>query len=119
MTPTDTNIINYINTFSNTRVCSKLNLLYKLLIDVMPTEITQEISYGIPTFKLKGKNLIYFGGAKNHVAIYPGAEVVEKFKSKIEELDLSTSKGTIKFSLEDDLPEELITEIIKFKLARL
>ncbi len=37
--------------------------------DLAP-EADESITYGIPTYKLHGKRLIYFGAAKKHLAIY-------------------------------------------------
>lgn len=95
----------------------KLNELYSLFLENLPEEAQQKISYGIPTFKFKEKNLIHFGGAKNHVAIYPGAGAVIAFEPELTKLKLEYSKGTIKFSLKEELPRELILKIINWRLA--
>lgn len=110
-------IANYIAGFDDEQVRAKLNELYKLLLGLVPKESVRTISYGIPTFKLKGKNLIHFGGAKNHVAIYPGAEPISHFAKELE--GFTTSKGTIQFKLNEKLPNKLIAEIIKFSLEKL
>ncbi len=110
-------IASYIAGFDDAQVRAKLNELYELLLGLVPKEATETISYGIPTFKLRGKNLIHFGGAKNHVAIYPGAEPISHFAKELEKF--KTSKGTIQFKLNEKLPNKLIEEIIKFRLSRL
>jgi uncharacterized protein YdhG (YjbR/CyaY superfamily) len=110
-------VANYINSFEDALVKAKLNELYKLLSSLVPKEAVQTISYGIPTFKLKGKNLIHFGGAKNHVAIYPGAEPIAYFAEELK--NFKTSKGTIQFKLSEKLPNKLIEEIVKFRLDKL
>ena len=110
-------VANYVNSFKDAQVKAKLNELYILLSSLVPKEAIQTISYGIPTFKFKGKNLIHFGGAKNHVAIYPGAEPIAHFAKELE--GFKTSKGTIQFKLNEKLPNKLIEEIIKFRLDRL
>jgi uncharacterized protein YdhG (YjbR/CyaY superfamily) len=116
MTQQNIEILTYINSFESEQVRTKLKALYKLLEELVPPEATQTISYGIPTFKLKGKNFIHFGGAKHHVAIYPGAAAVAKFEPEIAKLKLKTSKGTIQFGLGDDLPASLIKSIVQFLL---
>ena len=40
--------------------------------------ITQTFSYGLPTYKMHGKNLFHFGVFKNHIGIYPTPEPIEK-----------------------------------------
>jgi uncharacterized protein YdhG (YjbR/CyaY superfamily) len=106
----------YINSFQSEQVRAKLNSLYKLLVELVPTEATQTIAYGIPTFKLNDKNLIHFGGAKNHVAIYPGAAAISRFQPELTKLNLQTSKGTIQFKLSEPLPKNLIQQIVRFLL---
>jgi uncharacterized protein YdhG (YjbR/CyaY superfamily) len=39
----------------------------------------EKISYGIPTFVLH-KNLVHFGGFKNHIGFYPGAAGVKNYR---------------------------------------
>lgn len=110
-------VANYINSFEDKLVRTKLKELHKLISRLAPKEATEAISYGIPTFKFKGKNLIHFGGAKNHVAIYPGAEPISHFAKELEKF--KTSKGTIQFKLNEKLPNKLIEEIIKFNLGKI
>ncbi len=110
-------VANYINSFEDALVKAKLKELYKLLSSLVPKEATEVISYGIPTFKFKGKNLIHFGGAKNHVAIYPGAEPITFFAEELK--NFKTSKGTIQFKLSEKPPNKLIEKIVKFRLDKL
>jgi uncharacterized protein YdhG (YjbR/CyaY superfamily) len=75
----------------------------------------EKISYGIPTFTLNGKYLIYFAGWKNHISIYPipsGSEAFNQQVSKYVE-----GKGTLKFPLDKPLPMRLITKIVKYRVA--
>ena len=71
------------------------------------------INYGIPTFKMKGKNVIHFGGFRNHIGLYPGSEVIEIFAEKLKKY--KTSKGTVQFPLTEELPFDLIQEIVEFR----
>ena len=92
-----------------------LENLKNFIQNLLP-ESTLYISYGIPTFKIKGKNAIHFGGFKNHIGLYPGAEAVEVFTEKLK--DFKTSKGAIQFSLKEELPFDLIKEIVKFRKSK-
>lgn len=75
----------------------------------------EKISYGIPTF-VQEKNLVHFGGYKNHIGFYPGAAGVEAF---IKELSAyKFSKGAIQFPLDKPLPSGLITQIVKFRVLQ-
>lgn len=78
-------------------------------------EVGEKISYGIPTFTLNDKYLIYFAGWKNHISIYPiptGSAAFNKEVSKYAE-----GKGTLKFPIDKPLPLKLITKIVKLKVA--
>ena len=93
----------------------KLNLIRFQVLEVVP-EATEIISYGIPTFRLK-KNLIHFAAYKNHIAIYPGPAAVEHFAGELKEY--KTSKGTIQFPLNGDIPIGLIKKIVEYLVEKL
>ena len=74
----------------------------------------ETISYAIPTFKQKGKNVIYFAGYKNHVSIYPAPRGNEAFKKELSAY--KGGKGTVQFPLDKPIPFSLITKIVKFRV---
>lgn len=76
-------------------------------------EATEAMAYGIPTFKLNG-NLVHFGGFKDHTSFFPGAEPIEVFADKLKKF--KTSKGTIQFPLDVEIPYDLISEIVQFRV---
>lgn len=75
----------------------------------------EKISYGIPTFTLNGKYLIYFAGWKHHVSIYPIPVGDDAFNQEI--APYVSGKGTLKFPIDKPLPLKLITKIVKLKVA--
>jgi len=80
-------------------------------------EVLETIAYGIPTFKLKGKNLVHMAGYEHHIGFYPGSEVIQVFA---EQLNIfKTAKGTVQFLLNEPLPITLIEKIVKFRLQAL
>ena len=79
-------------------------------------EADQSISYGVPTFKIKGKPVIYFAGFRNHVSVYPAPRQSDAFKKEL--TDYKGGKGTVQFPLDKPLPLDLITRITKFRLAQ-
>lgn len=71
----------------------------------------ETISYAIPCFRWQNTYLLYFAGYKKHVSIYPAPhEGAEAFQQELE--PYLAGKGTLQFSLEKELPEELIVKII-------
>ena len=75
----------------------------------------EAMAYGIPTFKLNG-NLVHFGGYKSHIGFYPAPSGIEEFKKELAKYE--GSKGTIRFPLDKPLPATLITQVVKFRVAK-
>jgi uncharacterized protein YdhG (YjbR/CyaY superfamily) len=68
------------------------------------------IAYGIPTYKLHGRPVIYFAGWTHHFAIYPSnSRIVAAFKDELAAYEMS--KGTIRFPLSEPVPARLIAGI--------
>ena len=82
-------------------------------------EASEKISYGIPTFFLKG-NLVHFGGFKTHIGFYPGPGAIDQFKGEFS--SYLQSKGTVRFPLDKPLPLELISRVtavrVKYNLEK-
>ncbi len=76
----------------------------------------ESISYQIPAYKLNGKVLIYFAGFAKHVSVYPASRDAKEFKKELAEY--KGGKGTIQFPLDKPIPYDLITRIVKFRVAR-
>lgn len=94
-------------------VQEKLDTLRKVIKDSAP-DSTEKISYQMPTFYLHG-NLVHFAAYKNHIGFYPAPSGIEAFKHKLSEY--KSSKGAVQFPNEKPLPYELISEIVKFRVA--
>ena len=75
----------------------------------------EKIGYQMPMFKLKGV-LAYFAVHSNHIGFYPGPSAIAAFKEELS--GYYTSKGTIQFPLGKPLPFKLISQIIKFNVAK-
>jgi uncharacterized protein YdhG (YjbR/CyaY superfamily) len=74
---------------------------------------TERISYGIPTFDLNGKYLVYFAGWKKHISVYPVPGGDAAFEAALG----PTSKGDVRFPLDQPLPADLIRRIVGFRVA--
>lgn len=89
----------------------------KMVHEIVPGA-TERVSYGIPTFEYKKKYLLYFGAFKNHMSLFPASddmiealgESVGKFRS---------AKGTLRFTHEQPIPDDVIEAIIRFRLANI
>ncbi|MCB0199836.1 MAG: DUF1801 domain-containing protein [Anaerolineae bacterium] len=90
------------------------NILQKIrqTIHKAVPEAQEKISYGMPTFTLKG-NLVHFGAFKTHIGFYPIPSGIEEFR---EELAVyKQGKGSVQFPLDQPIPYDLITRIVVFR----
>jgi uncharacterized protein YdhG (YjbR/CyaY superfamily) len=90
-----------------------LKKLRKVIKEAAP-DAEEKISYQMPTFVFQG-NLVYFAAHKNHIGFYPTPSGMEAFKDKLSEY--KGAKGSVQFPVEKPLPYELISEIVKFRVA--
>ena len=75
----------------------------------------ETISYGLPTFRWHG-NLVAFGAAKAHCALYPMSG--DLIAANAEALaGFSTSKGAIRFQPDAPIPDALIRRIVETRMA--
>ena len=72
------------------------------------------ISYGIPTFKLEGRVIFYFGAAADHCAVYA---VPKEFDSELADFETS-GKGTVRFEPAHPIPASLVRRIVKARVER-
>jgi uncharacterized protein YdhG (YjbR/CyaY superfamily) len=76
----------------------------------------EAIAYGVPAFRYRGRPLVSFGAGKGHCAFYvqsPG--VMEAHRDALAGLD--TSKGTIRFMPDRPLPSDLVTTLVRARMA--
>lgn len=75
-------------------------------------DAVEKISYQMPTFYLKG-NLVHFAAFKNHIGFYPAPSGIEEFAKELSRYP--GSKGAIRFPMDQPLPLELISRIVKYR----
>ena len=76
----------------------------------------EKISYGIPTFTLNGRYLVYFAAYKTHIGLYPAPNVKEFEKDFMKYK--TSGRGTIQFPIDKALPISLITRLVKYMAKR-
>ena len=78
----------------------------------------ESISYGIPTFKLGGRAVVWYAGWKSHCTIYP---LTDSFlAAHHDELEgYVRTKGSLHFTPEAPLPEPIVEGLVRARLADL
>ncbi len=85
----------------------------RLTIRKAAPDAEETISYQMPTFTLKG-NLVHFAAHTKHIGFYPTPTGIEKFKKELSVYE--GAKGSVKFPLDEPIPFELISKIVKFRV---
>jgi uncharacterized protein YdhG (YjbR/CyaY superfamily) len=86
----------------------------RAVIKASAPDAEERISYQIPTFTLKG-NLVHFAAYKKHIGFYPTSSGIQAFKHELSVYE--GAKGTVRFPIDKPLPLELISKIVKFRVA--
>ena len=85
------------------------------IIKYLVPDAEETISYQVPSYKYKGM-LVGFGAAKNHCSFFVmSSTLLNDFKEDIKGFETST--GTIRFTPEKPIPNDLITKIVMARLA--
>jgi uncharacterized protein YdhG (YjbR/CyaY superfamily) len=85
------------------------------LVHAAAPEAEEIVSYGVCGYRQHGM-LVYIGAAKKHVALYAiGANLREQYAGEL--APYVSGDSTIRFSLNQPLPETLITKLVKARVA--
>lgn len=73
------------------------------------------ISYRMPAFRQNGV-LVYFAAFQDHCSFFPGSVATQrKFAAELK--PFAAGKGTIRFTPERPLPEELVKRLVRARVA--
>ena len=98
----------YLNNvdIERSKVLEKIRVLVKQLVP----DVTESISYNMPTLTYKNRALVYLTASKNHMSFYPSSWAIEDVKDKLS--NYKTTQHAIQFTLEKPLSESLIKELV-------
>ena len=102
----------YIKTFPED-VQSILERMRQTIRKAAP-EAVEAISYQMPTFKLNGKNLVFFAAFKNHIGFYPIPSGIKAFKKELSQY--KGGKGSVQFPIDKPVPYDLVKKIVIFRV---
>jgi uncharacterized protein YdhG (YjbR/CyaY superfamily) len=110
---TYTTINEYIAQFSP-EIQAKLKEIQAVIKAAAP-EASEKISYQMPTFYLQG-NLVHFAAYKHHIGFYPNPGGIEQFAQELSRYE--TSKGAIRFPINEPIPLDLVRRITAFRVQQ-
>ena len=73
----------------------------------------EKFSYQIPGYNFHG-NLIHFAAFEKHIGLYPAPSGSESFNQELSRY--RSGKATVKFLLDEPIPYELITQIVRLRM---
>lgn len=91
----------------------KLIQLRQLIGEIAPGA-EEKIGYGMPAYNYQ-KTRFYFAAFAKHIGFYPGAACTHLFAEKLS--GYKTGKGSIQFPLKEELPLNLIRDLILFRIS--
>lgn len=81
-------------------------------------EAVEGMSYGMPALKFEGKPLIGVVAAAKHLSVFPfSPAVIDAVAGRLE--GYSLSKGTIRFTPDHPLPDDVLEEIVRLRRAEI
>jgi uncharacterized protein YdhG (YjbR/CyaY superfamily) len=96
---------------------STLEALRTSILEVIPGA-EQCISYGMPAFKVQGKTVAGFAAFKNHLSYLPhSGSVLATLTDDVASYE--TSKGSLKFAINNPLPKRLVKKLIHTRMEEL
>ena len=85
----------------------------RLTIRKAAPQAEETISYKMPAFALDGA-LIYFAAFKKHIGVYPPVRGDDKLNKELARY--RGEKGNLKLPLDEPIPYELITKVVKCRV---
>lgn len=96
---------------------STLETLRASILKVVP-EAQQCISYGLPAFRIGGKVVAGFAAFKNHLSYLPhSGSVLDQLRDELS--SYSGTKSSLHFPHDQPLPDELVAQLVRCRLAQL
>ena len=88
-------------------------------MDTLPADqVEDSTSYGMAALKYRHKPVLAFLRAKKHLSVFPcSGDAVEAVRDQLAGFDLD--KGTIRFSVDQPLPDEAVRTIVRFRMAQI
>jgi uncharacterized protein YdhG (YjbR/CyaY superfamily) len=78
----------------------------------------EAISYAAPAFRYRGRPLVAYSAAKAHCSFFPMSPgVLDGYRDVLAGFDMA--KGTIRFAPEHPMPADLVTSIVRARMAEL
>ncbi len=89
----------------------------RLTIHTAVPDATEAISYGMPTFRVNGKNMVHFAAFPSHIGFYATPDGHAEFETELSKY--KRGKGSVQFPIDEPMPLDLIKRIALFRSHQL
>ncbi len=79
-------------------------------------EAVEAISYGMPAFRHRGRVLVWYLAARRHCSLFPTAATIDAYRAEL--ANFAVAKGTIRFTPDRPLPADLVTRLVRDRVAQ-
>jgi uncharacterized protein YdhG (YjbR/CyaY superfamily) len=81
-------------------------------------EATEAISYGMPAFRYRGRSLVSYAAFRDHCSLFPmSMAAIEAHEAEL--APFRGGKGTLHFTGDKPLPDELVSRIVAARVAEI
>jgi uncharacterized protein YdhG (YjbR/CyaY superfamily) len=81
-------------------------------------EAEEAISYGMPAVRYHGRPLVCYAAFKAHCSFFPmSSGLIEAHREEL--AGFATAKGTLRFTPEHPLPNDLVERIVRERMAQI
>ena len=78
----------------------------------------QGTSYGMAVLRFRGKPLLGFRAARQHLSVFPFSPAsVDAVRDRL--AASAVSKGTLRFTAGDPLPDDVVTDLVRRRVAEI
>jgi uncharacterized protein YdhG (YjbR/CyaY superfamily) len=87
-------------------------------VAVAAPDAVEAVSYSMPAFKLGKRVLVYYAAFKDHLSLFPASgSVMDKLGAELQ--SYFTGRGTLQFTPDRPLPDDVILKIVAIRRAEI
>ncbi|MBB5868472.1 uncharacterized protein YdhG (YjbR/CyaY superfamily) [Allocatelliglobosispora scoriae] len=88
------------------------------LATALAPDAEQGVSYGMAALRYRGKPLLGFRAAKEHLSIFPfSPAAIDAVRERLTGYELS--KGTVRFTAATPLPDDVVLDIVRHRMGEI